>query len=212
MIKLKDILFEVEDEDKVIQYDGGFDEYTLKISRKIIKAFLNKKNFKQEYWLERADDYAEFVLEVRFIKNDKLHYSHSIDAQGDMVTLVVHITYNPSKFPAAMNDLVAEVKEVVTHEIEHVGQQNFEDMFIVGGNEYPDYFSYLTSEEEIPAYAKGLIKRASTKRMTLDAALEEWHTENIRQFQKKKRTDWQQVKKIWVDWIIANKDKLKKFT
>lgn len=199
MIKFKDILLE-----------GKFDAYVLEISRTIVNAFKNKKNFKQSYDLERAGDYAEFDVEVRFFKRPKQEYSHSITGGGDMVTLTLDIEYNPSMFPAAMNDFVAEVKETVTHELEHVGQQNFEDMFVVNDNDFDDYFSYLTSNIEVPAYVKGLIKKAKTKKIPLDAAMEEWHIDNILNFEHHK-ADWQKVKKVWVNWAITNKDKLKKF-
>jgi hypothetical protein len=199
MIKLKHILLE-----------GKFDAYALEISREIVNAFKNKKNFKQDYEINRAGDYAEFELQVRFFKRPKQDYSHSITGGGDMQTLVLDIEYNPSMFPAAMNDFVAEVKETVTHELEHVGQQNFEDMFVVDNADHDNYFEYLTSNVEVPAYVKGLIKRAKTKRISLDAAMEEWYVDNKLNFEHH-QVDWKKVKKIWVDWTLANKDKLKKF-
>jgi len=171
MIRLKDILLE-----------GKFDAYALEISREVVNAFKAKKNFKQSYEIQRAGDYAEFDVRVRFFKRPNQDYSHSITGGGDMVTLTLDIEYNPSMFPAAMNDFVAEVKETVTHELEHVGQQNFEDMFVVDNTDHDDYYSYLTSKVEVPAYVKGLIKKAKVKKMSLDAAMEEWHRDNILNF------------------------------
>ena len=37
---------------------------------------------------------------------------------------------------------------------------------------------YLISQEEIPAYVRGLIKRAKTKRMSLSDVMDEWFEEN----------------------------------
>jgi hypothetical protein len=199
MIKLKDILLE-----------GKFDSYALEISRTIVDAFKRGKNFKQSYEIQRAGDYAEFELQVRFFKRPKQDYSHSISGGGDMETLTLDIEYNPSMFPAAMNDLVAEVKETVVHELEHVGQQNFEDMFVVNDNDFDDYYSYLTSNVEVPAYVKGLIKRAHTKRISLDAAMEEWHRDNILNFEHHK-VDWAKVKQVWMDWATSNKNNIKAF-
>lgn len=194
-----------------ILYEGKLDTYILNISRDIVNAFKAKKNFKQSYELERGGEIAEFDLIVRFIKRPKQEYSHSITGGGDMVTLTLDIEYNPSMFPAAMNDFVAEVKETVTHELEHVGQQNFDDMFVVNKSDFNDYFSYLTSDVEVPAYVKGLIRKAKTKKISLDAAMEEWHTDNILNFEYH-QTDWSAVKKIWMDWAKTNRDKIKKFT
>ena len=190
--------------------EGKFDAYALQISRDIVNAFKNKKNFKQIYELQRAGDYAEFELQVRFFKRPKQDYSHSISGGGDIETLTLDIEYNPSMFPAAMNNLVAEVKETVVHELEHVGQQNFEDMFIVGNTDHDSYYGYLTSKVEVPAYVKGLIKKAKVKKISLDDSMEEWHKDNILQFNHHK-TNWQDVKKIWMDWANANKQILKKF-
>jgi hypothetical protein len=58
---------------------------------------------------------------------------------------------------------------------------------------------------------KGLIKKAKVKNMTLDASMEEWHKDNILNFDHHK-VDWQKVKKVWMDWTNANKQSLKKFS
>lgn len=194
-----------------ILYEGKFDSYVLGISRDIVNAFKAGKNFKASYELERAGEIAEFDVTVKFFKKPNLDYSHSIHGGGDMVTLTLDIDYNPSMFPAAMNDLVAEIKETLTHELEHVGQQNFEDMFIVNGNIYRNYIEYLTSKVEVPAYVKGLIKRAKVKGMSLDATMEEWYRENRLNFVGP-TARWEDVKPVWMNWAKANKDKLKKFS
>ena len=83
-----------------------------------------------------------------------------------------------------MSDLVAEVKETIEHELEHVEQQNFEDMEFEREDDIEDdeeyNFKYLTSNIEIPAYVRGLIKRSNTKRMSLSDAMDEWFKENKR--------------------------------
>lgn len=200
MIRLKDIILE-----------GKFDAYALTISREIVDAFKAKRNFKQSYEIQRAGDYAEFDLQVKFYKRPKQDYSHSIAGGGDMQTLTLDIEYNPSMFPAAMNDFVAEVKETVVHELEHVGQQNFEDMFVVDNTDHDDYYSYLTSKVEVPAYVKGLIKKAKVKNMSLNDSMEEWHKDNILNFDHHK-VEWAKVKQVWMDWAEANKQTLKKFS
>ena len=40
-----------------------------------------------------------------------------------MEEIYIEITFNPQSFPESMNDLVAEVKETIEHELEHVEQQ-----------------------------------------------------------------------------------------
>jgi hypothetical protein len=68
---------------------------------------------------------------------------------------------------------------------------------------------------EIPAYVQGLVTRAVYKKITLDQAMEEWHTENIKNFENSgkqgtEKADWSRIKKAWMNWAKANKDNLKK--
>lgn len=194
------------------------DELSLQISRLIINKFKKKENFKFEgIYFERGEDYASFDLKCRFKIDKKMEDPFSIDAEADMQEMEIEITYNPEKFPESMNDLVAEIKETVEHELEHIEQQNFEDMSVENGKNFDDEddeynFKYLTSNVEIPAYVRGLIKRARTKKMSLSDAMEEWFKENKRKF-KNPDEEWPKVKKIWMDYAneMRGKEKIKKF-
>ena len=123
MIKLKDILLE-----------GVMDTWTNIITKEIVKAFKSKKNFDKPYTIQFEDEEAYIDLSVEFLERPNLDYSHSIDGavdpKGEDDHLSVSIEYNPSMFPKAMNNLVAEVFETVRHELEHVGQNNFYKLFV----------------------------------------------------------------------------------
>jgi hypothetical protein len=176
----------------------------------IVKQFKKNENFEFEgIYFERGDDYASFDLKCKFIKDKNLDEPFSIDASADMQEMEIEITYNPEGFPKSMNDLVAEIKETVTHEMEHVGQQNFDDMY-TPSKKYHSEIEYLTSDEEIPAFVKGLIKRAKTKNMPIEVAMEEWFQENQLHFDNPD-TDWPIVRQIWVNWMQNNRGQLKKF-
>mgnify|MGYP000424413517 CR=1 FL=1 len=62
----------------------------------------------------------------------------SVRGSGDMQEVEIEITYNPDEFPKSMNDLVAEVKETIEHELEQVEQQNFDDMYVKNDEEYDE--------------------------------------------------------------------------
>jgi hypothetical protein len=111
-----------------------------------------------------------------------------------------------------MNDLVAEIKETVEHELEHIEQKNFEDLSVPKEDKKDDNLGYLTSSEEVPAYVRGLIKRSKTKRISLSDAMDEWFDENINKFDNPKR-DWVKVKSIWMDYAnkMRSKGQIKKF-
>lgn len=193
------------------------DELSLNISRLIVNHFKKKEDFEFEnIYFERGDEYASFDLICRFVEDKDLDDPFSIHAEADMQEMEIEITYNPKDFPKNMTDLVAEIKETVEHELEHIEQQNFSDMGVKDdeeeeGNE-DDNFKYLTSNVEIPAYVRGLIKRSITKKISLSDAMDEWFSENKKKFNEPKK-EWPKVKKIWMDFAkeMRSKQKIKKF-
>lgn len=213
---MKQILIEslIKRLSKKIISERKTDELSLNISRLIIKQFKKKEDFEFEgIYFERGNDYASFDLTCEFIEDEELDEPFSVSAEADMQVMEIEITYNPNKFPDAMNDLVAEIKETVEHELEHIEQDNFEDMY-VQDNEYDrdDNFKYLTSNKEIPAYVRGLIKRAKTKKISLSDAMDEWFKENRKKF-KNPKEEWPKVKKVWTDYAkeMREKERVKKF-
>ena len=203
MIKLQHIIRE-----------NVLDTYTKDISKTIIDQFKGGgKDFERYYEIVRGAEEAAFDILVKYHKSPKLEYSHSISGGGDMDTLEIDIQYNPKMFPGAMNSLIAEVRETIRHELEHVGQQNFEDMFIVAGDktDYNTYQGYLTKPVEVPAYVKGFITRASYLKKTLDQVMEDWHKDNIANFEFHKDASWSEIKRVWMNWAVDNKDKIKKY-
>ena len=194
------------------------DELSLNISRMIVNQFKKKENFEFEgIYFERGDDYASFDLKCKFISDKNMDEPFSIHAEADMQVMEIEITYDPKSFPKSMDDLVAEIKETVEHELEHIEQQNFEDMGVENEGDIDDEdeeynFKYLTSNVEIPAYVRGLIKRSKTKKMTLNDTMEEWFKENKKKFKDEKK-DWPKIKKIWMDYAneMRSKERVKKF-
>jgi hypothetical protein len=194
------------------------DELSLKLSRMVINQFKKDEDFElYDLTFERGDEYASFDFKCYFLEDVDLDDPFSIHAEADMQEIYMEITFNPQHFPESMEDLVAEVKETIEHELEHVEQQNFEDMDIERQDDIDDEdeeykFKYLTSNVEIPAYVRGLIKRSNTKKISLSDAMEEWFKENKRKF-KNPKTDWPKVKKVWTSYAneMRQKERVKKF-
>jgi hypothetical protein len=193
------------------------DELSIKLSRMVIKQFKKDEDFElYDLRFDRGDEYAVFDFKCYFLEDIDLDDPFSIHAEADMEEIYMEITFNPQHFPKSMSDLVAEVKETIEHELEHVEQQNFEDMEFEREDDIEDYeeynFKYLTSKVEIPAYVRGLIKRSNTKKMSLSDAMEEWFKENKRNFKDPKK-DWSRVKKVWMKYAseMRGKEKIKKF-
>jgi hypothetical protein len=189
------------------------DQLSLYISRFIINQFKKKEDFQlEDLEFERGDEYALFNLYCYFIEDENLNEPFSIRAEADMETMEIEITFNPSYFPDVMQDLVGEVKETVEHELEHIEQQNFEDVELADKSTGEDFVEYLTSDKEVPAFVRGLIKRAKTKKISLNKAMNEWFNENFRQFNDPS-TEWSMVKDVWMEYAteMREKEKIKKF-
>jgi len=194
------------------------DQLSLELSRMVIRQFKKDEDFElNNVTFERGDDYATFDFKCYFLEDIDLDEPFSIDAEADMEEIYMEITFNPQHFPESMNDLVAEVKETIEHELVHVEQQNFEDMGVerqddIKKDDEEYNFKYLTSNVEIPAYVRGLIKRSNTKKISLSDAMEEWFKENKRKF-KNPKSDWPKVKKVWTKYAneMRSKERVKKF-
>lgn len=202
---------------KNILSEGSLDKPILDISREIIRLFKKEESDEFTYVFYRSGEEIQLLVDVNFEVVENHNEPFEVYGEAGYDELYVTITYDPQAFPFSMNDLVAEIKETITHELEHIVQQNFEDAYI---NPFEsDYdqdkrggkFNYFVKKNEIPAFVKGLIKRASTKKMSLDSVMDEWYKENHRNFENV--NDWKDVKKIWMDWAKENlsKQKVKKF-
>ncbi len=176
------------------------DRISMELSRFIVNQFKKGEDFAMDgISIERGGDFARFDMSCVFIEDSDFNWPFSINAASDAESLDIEITFRKGDFPKHMNDFIAEIKETIEHEIEHIEQQNFEDMEV----EYNDFedgdnYKYLISNQEVPAYVRGLIKRAKTKRITLSAAMDEWFEENKMKFQDPE-TEWPIVKNIWME-------------
>ena len=189
------------------------DKISLLMSRLVINQFKKMEDFELEnIYFERGDEYAAFDLSCKFIEDEDFNHPFSVSAFADMDTMEIEITFRPQDFPKHMNDLVAEIKETIEHELEHIEQKNFEDMQVPDEDVEPGNFRYLMSKEEIPAHVRGLIKRAKTKRISLSDAMEEWFEENKGKFEKP-RKEWTKVKHAWMEYAnrMREKQSVKKF-
>jgi len=224
MIKFKHLIERLTGNEKTRE------EYVLKLSREIVNAFKSgTARFKTNFDYSRGDETTEVVVDIKFYKRPKQDIAFSIAAgygvrvfykNSNEDALEMTIEYNPKDFPRAMNAFVSEIKEVVEHEFEHVGQQNFEELYIVS-NRYdqplaypedspqaPTHYLYLISNREVPAYVKGLVKRARTNKISFEQAVDAYYRDYVDTF-KLYGTDWSAVRKIWMNWYNANKNELK---
>lgn len=177
------------------------------LSREIFELF--KQNLGKPFetgeiegYIEGGEVVLEYEVAVEFIPDTDIP-GFSFDASADDEDIEIEITYNPGSFPAEFNNFNAELKETLRHEIEHITQFGFE---LKGGFEQYkgeiDFYKYLQLTHEIPAFVRGLYKRAKVKKMSLVDTFDEFFEEYEESFNNPEEIN--QVRNAWLDWARAN--------
>ena len=196
---------------KNLLHEAVTDRAVNDISRFIVNQFKKREPAIEYFIFERAEE--EITIQVNLMLEEVEDFNHpfSIDASSEWDEIDILIEYREDAFPRHMTELVAEIKETIEHEMVHVLQTFFEDES-VQYDRHETNLEYLISKQEIPAYVKGLVKRARHKKITLDDAMEEWFSENVLKFDNPKE-DWEKVKTVWMDYAndMRQKNKIKKF-
>ena len=149
----------------------------------------------------------EYTLEFKLnpVKSKDLGSTpYLLDAAGGKNSIELVINYIPSSLPQSFNDLIAELKDTLRHELEHVGQENFEKGVKINPSKNDTDLSlpeYLTLDYEIPAFIKGLIKKAKTKKITLGQAIDEFFLERAEEISYEEEA---YVKRKWAEWVKKN--------
>ena len=183
------------------------------LSREIFELF--KQNIGKQYetggfegWIEGSEYIVEYEIEtLRFIPSNK-EKTYDFDAYTEDDEIVITITYNPAVFPEEYNNLNAELKETLRHEIEHITQFGFDYKNYVDtykGN--AKFYKYLTLTHEIPAFVNGLHKRAKFKKISLNQAFDEFFNEYSKRFENE--AEIEHVRQTWINWAQENLPKAK---
>lgn len=193
---------------KHILFESTYDLPVLNNSRNAINLFKSKFGKYVEYsndelMLDKHGKTISYEVIIKFIPQNSMNgMAYSFMAESDNERLRIAVKYVPTTFPIVMNSFIAELKETLRHEIEHISQRNKSK----GGNfekfnEIP-FYKYLLLRHEIPAFVMGLYKRAKTKRQSLSDAIDDYMTEYDANF--KDETEKQIVKDKWMGWAKSN--------
>jgi cytidyltransferase-like protein len=186
---------------------GSYDGETTIQSRYIINQLKDNLGVYYEEELKRKLKDKKYTLEFKLnpVEPKGLDYApYLIDAAGGKDGIELIINYEPSSYPQFLNDLIAELKDTLRHELEHVGQENFEKGIRIGNVKNDANLSlpeYLTLDYEIPAFIRGLNKKAKTKNITLGKAIDEFFLERADEISYEEEA---YVKRKWVEWIKNN--------
>jgi hypothetical protein len=177
---------------------GTYNEIVNDLSRSIFNSIKNEKDKFETYFVLDEDIYIDVYVEL--VKNKENKHKYNISGDSSVNDLSIKIEYNDEYFPKEYNNLLAEIKEVIRHEIEHINQFNFNYKIYQKYNDIT-YKEYLLLRHEIPAFVKGLYKRAKTKKIPLNKAFDEFYDENKDNISY---NDWLDVKEIWTNWAMWN--------
>ena len=185
-----------------------YDSETLVQSRYIFNQFKRTLGKKYSEEVEGYLDGIYYDLTFELIPTDFETLGPQpfiIDAAADYDSVEIVINYNKDAFPKSYNDLNAELKDTIRHELEHVGQANFNKGIPFNTIDLP-FHKYLTSAAEVPAFIKGLYKNAKTRKITLRQSIDDFL-----QSRESELTDQQEayVRKVWDRWIRIHLPRVK---
>ena len=131
--------------------------------------------------ISRSYNIPPFSIELSYDANVTMDEPYMVNAAllSDGDTIAVLIIINPDKYPSFMYDLVADINDVVAHEIEHVFQENYmrpEDEIhqVEDGDESPEGKEYYMQAHEIPAELKGIMRVAKLRRQSINQVISDW--------------------------------------
>ena len=187
-------------------YEGRYDQETLLQSRFLINQFKdNLGKFTDENTGGVLDKDIEYDLDYIFKPdNDLLALPFVVDGEADDDTMQVKIIYNPNRFPEAYNDLNAEIRDTIRHELEHIAQFNFSKGVNPGGTPKKStqtWYEYFTSDVEIPAFAQGLYKNAKFKKISFSKAVKNFLLNYIDTLTDEEEAT---IIKTWTDYAKEN--------
>lgn len=130
--------------------------------------------------VSKSYNIPSFSVELSYDANVTMDEPYMINGalMSDGDTIAVVIIINPKKYPSFMYDLIADINDIVAHEIEHVFQENFmrpeEEIHQEDGKEQPDGKDYYKQSHEIPAELKGIIRVAKLRRQPIKQVIGDW--------------------------------------
>lgn len=172
------------------------------ISKELFNAV---KKGKKEYdtFINFWDNDKELIITFRIKRYKHLVGNFAIQAEASDNEIEGLIELNPLYFPESYNELLAEIKETLRHEIEHVCQftnknkEQYEEFMPI------PFYKYLMLRHEVPAYVRGLYTRAKTEKISLKEVIEHHFKMYRNHFQDEDEIN--EVRNTWHSYATHNK-------
>ena len=129
----------------------------------------------------------EFSIEFNYDMDLMLDDEYKIDGKtvDDGYTIQIDLTINPNFFPAVMYDVIGDLNDIVTHEIEHVYQEDWQrpkyerDPYEGREDERPKGKDYYKQPHEVPAELAGFRRvNKLRKKEPIEKTIRDWFIRN----------------------------------
>ena len=131
--------------------------------------------------VSRSYNIPSFSLELTYDADYSISEPYMINgalmSDGDTISILIII--NPEHYPSLMYDLIADINDLVAHEIEHIFQENYmrpddEIHYQEDGDEQPGGKDYYKQSHEVPAELKGIIRVAKLRNQPIKQVIGDW--------------------------------------
>ena len=129
----------------------------------------------------------EFSIEFNYNLDPMLEDEYMIDGKtvDDGFTIEVNLIINPNFLPGVMYDVIADLNDIVTHEIEHIYQSDWKrpkderDPYEGREDERPTGKDYYKQPHEVPAELSGFRRvNKLRKKEPIEKTIRDWFNRN----------------------------------
>jgi hypothetical protein len=132
----------------------------------------------------------------------KIGGSHWMEGEMYDNDITINIKIDPNMFPQEMNAFIADIKDVLRHELEHVGQTNLPGKTCFELHDDIPFYRYLLLRHEIPAFVMGLYTKAKTLRRPLSEVIDDFFAMYIDSFECRQQID--SVHHVWTTYAMQH--------
>lgn len=198
-------------------YEGLYDGVVTAVSRDIVNHFKNLPSddidlpeLEVPITIPLPDGDQTVYIVVEFEQDDawqeKMPFGMEGQFDGHDDEILINIEYNPQHFPGAMNAFIGELKDTLRHEIEHAAQQYKQGHPSIAkslakwkSDKNPN--RYFTLKHEIPAFVRGIYKRAKMEKIPLDTAIDNFFRDfTVYDNAELSEKEVEKIKKIWLGY------------
>ena len=127
-----------------------------------------------------------FSVEFDYTEDYNINDEYLINAVlfNEDFTISIKLIINPKFYPQSMYDIIADLNDVLAHEIEHIYQLSWkrpeEEMDIYSDREHerPQGKEYYLQSHEIPAQFKGLRRINKLRKEKMSKTIRDWFKRN----------------------------------